>query len=156
MDKRTEFNAALKAAMKEKEQIAVSTVRLILASLKDRDIAARTQGRADGIKEPEILSMLQSMIKQRQESAETYANAGRTDLEEREKAEISVIQRFLPQQLTEEELEKAIDEVISDTGAESIKDMGKVMSEIKARYAGKTDMARAGALVKLKLSWPSG
>ncbi len=152
MDKRTEFNAALKTAMKQRDQITVSTVRLILAALKDRDIAARTQGKADGITEPEILSMLQGMIKQRQESAETYGNAGRLDLAEREKAEIRIIEGFLPRQMDEDELRAAIDSIVADTGAASIKDMGKVMTEVKTRYAGQADMARAGAIVKEKLS----
>lgn len=152
MDKRTEFNSALKTAMKEKEQVAVSTVRLILASLKDRDIAARTQGRADGLNDGEILSMLQGMVKQRQESALTYKNANREDLEQRELAEIGVIERFLPRQLDDAELEKAVEDIIAETSAEGIRDMGKVMTGIKTSYAGHADMARVGAIVKNKLS----
>ena len=151
MDKREEFNAALKDALKNKDQTTLSTVRLITAALKDRDIAARGQGKADGIDEAEILSMLQSMIKQRQESAKTYCDAGREELAEREEAEIEVIQKFLPAQLSDDEVSEAIDKIISETGAADIKDMGKVMGALKAQYAGQIDMGKAGGLVKSKL-----
>ena len=151
MDKREEFNAALKDALKNKDQTVLSTVRLITAALKDRDIAARGQGKADGIDEAEILSMLQSMIKQRQESAKTYCDAGREELAEREEAEIEVIQRFLPAQLSDDEGGAAIDEIIAETGAADIKDMGKVMGALKSKYAGQVDMGKAGGLVKSKL-----
>ena len=151
MDKREEFNAALKDALKNKDQTVLSTVRLITAALKDRDIAARGQGKADGIDEAEILSMLQSMIKQRQESAKTYCDAGREELAEREEAEIEVIQRFLPAQLSDDEVGAAIDEIIAETGAADIKDMGKVMGALKSKYAGQVDMGKAGGLVKSKL-----
>ena len=151
MDKREEFNAALKDALKNKDQTVLSTVRLITAALKDRDIAARGQGKADGIDEAEILSMLQSMIKQRQESAKTYCDAGREELAEREEAEIEVIQRFLPAQLNDDEVGAAIDEIIAETGAADIKDMGKVMGALKSKYAGQVDMGKAGGLVKSKL-----
>ena len=151
MDKREEFNAALKEALKSKDQTAMSTIRLMLAALKDRDIAARGSGKPDGIEEAEILSMLQSMIKQRQESAKTYCDAGREELAEREEAEIEVIQKFLPAQLGEDELAATIQNIISQTGAETIKDMGKVMGVLKSEYAGQVDMGKAGALVKEKL-----
>ncbi len=151
LDKRAQFNAALKEALKSKNQTAMSTIRLILAALKDRDIAARGQGKADGVDEAEILSMLQSMIKQRQESAKIYCDAGREELAEREEAEIEVIQNFLPKQLSQEELEAAIVTIIADTGAASIKDMGKVMGVLKSQYAGQADMGKAGGLVKAKL-----
>ena len=151
MDKRSELNAAMKDAMKNKNQTALSTIRLINAALKDRDIAARGQGKADGVDESEILSMLQSMIKQRQESAKTYCDAGREELAEREEAEIEVIKQFLPQQLSQEEAVQAIEAIIADTGAQSIKDMGKVMGVLKSQYAGQLDMGKAGGLVKEKL-----
>lgn len=151
MDKRAEFNAALKEALKGKNQIAMSTIRLILAALKDRDIAARGQGKAEGIEDGEILSMLQSMIKQRQESARIYCDAGREELAEREESEIEVIQNFLPKQLSEQEVAEAIDKIIEQTGAADIKDMGKVMGVLKTEYAGKIDMGKAGGLVKQKL-----
>lgn len=151
MDKRAEFNAALKDALKGKDQIAMSTIRLILAALKDRDISARGQGKADGVDENEILSMLQSMIKQRQESAKVYCDAGREELAEREEAEIEVIQRFLPKQLSEDELREIVGKIIEDTGASDIKDMGKVMGVLKTQYAGQVDMGKAGGIVKEKL-----
>lgn len=152
MTKREEFSAAMKEALKNKDQIALSTVRLIAAALKDRDIAARGNGNTEGISEPEILSMLQSMIKQRQESSKTYRDAGRADLADREDAEIVIINGFLPQQLSEADVGKAIDSVITSIGAKDIKDMGKVMNELKAKYAGQMDMAKAGGVVKQKLS----
>ena len=138
----------MKEAMKNKNQTALSTIRLINAALKDRDITARGNGKADGIEESEILSMLQSMIKQRQESAKTYCDAGREELAEREEAEIEVIKQFLPQQLSEDEVKAAIQTIIADTGAESIKDMGKVMGVLKSQYAGQVDKGKAGGLVK--------
>lgn len=152
MDIREEFSAALKEALKSKDQIASSTIRLILAALKDRDIAARGQGNADGITETEILSMLQTMVKQRQESAKIYCDAGREELAEREESEIEVVQRFLPKQMSEEDTVIAIDKIIRETEATGIKDMGKVMGILKTEYAGQLDMGKAGGLVKSKLS----
>jgi uncharacterized protein YqeY len=151
MDKRAEFNDALKEAMREKNQMKVSTIRLILAALKDRDIAMRSKGSAEGVSDSEILSMLQSMIKQRQESAKIYCDAGREELAEREEEEIAVITAFLPKQLDEAEVESIIAGVIADTGADSIKDMGKIMGVLKGKYAGQIDMGKAGGLVKAKL-----
>lgn len=151
-DKRAEFNAALKEAMKKKDQVTLSTVRLILAALKDRDIAARTQGKADAISDAEIMNMLQGMLKQRRESAATYKDAGRTDLAAREEAEMTVIEGFMPRQLDKAELADVIERLISETGAADVKDMGKVMGALKNAYAGRADMARAGALAREKLS----
>lgn len=152
MDKRTEFNMALKEALKSKEKVATSTIRLILAALKDRDITARGKGLADGVDDAEILSMLQSMIKQRQESSQTYSDAGRDDLAEREQAEIDVIRGFLPKQLSEGEVEDIVGALIGELGASGIKDMGKVMGVLKTRYAGQVDMGKAGGVVKKKLA----
>lgn len=152
MSIRDEFTTALKQAMQNKNQVAMSTIRLITAAMKDRDIAARGNGNAEGISDAEILSMIQSMIKQRQESSKTYADADRPELAEREEAEIKVIERFLPQQMSEEETSAAIDTIIKETGAASIKDMGKVMNELKTKYAGQLDMAKAGGAVKVKLA----
>jgi hypothetical protein len=152
MSKREELTTALKESLKSKDQTAMSTIRLINAAIKDRDIAARANGNQDGIADTEILSMMQSMIKQRQESSKTYADNGRDDLAERELDEIKVIERFLPQQMSEEETSAAIEAIIADTGASSIKDMGKVMGELKSRYAGQLDMAKAGGAVKAKLA----
>jgi hypothetical protein len=152
MTKREEFSAALKEAMKNKDQVTLSTVRLIQAALKDKDINARGTGNPDGITEPEILSMLQSMVKQRIESAKTYRDAGRPELAEREEAEIKIIESFLPKQMGDDEAAAAIEDVIKDIGAADIKDMGKVMNELKARYAGQMDFGKAGGTVKQKLS----
>lgn len=152
MSKREEINSALKTAMKEKDQITLSTTRLINAALKDRDINARGSGNAEGISDSEILSMLQSMIKQRLESAKTYADAGRPELAEREEAEIKVIESFLPKQMSDEDVAAAIDKIISESGAADIKAMGKVMAELKTQYAGQMDMGKAGGLVKQKLA----
>ena len=152
MSKREEFTTALKEAMQNKDQVSISTIRLIMAAMKDRDIAARSNDNAEGITDAEILSMMQSMIKQRQESSTTYAEAGRDDLAERELDEIAVLQKFLPAQMGDDEVSATIDKIISDTGASSIKDMGKVMGVLKSDYAGQIDMAKAGGLVKSKLA----
>lgn len=152
MSKRAEFTTALKEAMQSKDQVAMSTIRLITAAMKDRDIAARSSGNEEGIPDSEILSMMQSMIKQRQESSKTYRDNDRPELAEREEEEIKVIERFLPAQMSEADTSAAIEEIIADVGAESIKDMGKVMNELKTKFAGQLDMAKAGGLVKAKLS----
>lgn len=152
MSIREEFTTALKEALKNKDQVAMSTIRLITAAMKDRDIAARGSGNEECIADAEILSMMQSMIKQRQESSKTYTEAGRPELAERELAEIKVIEKFLPQQMSEEETGLAIDKIITETGAASIKDMGKVMNQLKTKYAGQLDMAKAGGAVKAKLA----
>ena len=152
MSKREEFSAALKEALKAKDQVAMSTIRLILAALKEKDIAARQTGNAEGVEDPEILSLLQSMIKQRKESSKTYTDAGRPELAEREDAEIKVIESFLPQQMGESEVSSAIEGIIQEIGASDIKDMGKVMAELKTRFAGQMDMGKASGLVKEKLA----
>ena len=152
MSIRNEFTTALKESLKNKDQVSMSTIRLMTAAMKDRDIAARGNGNMDGISDAEILSMLQSMIKQRQESSKTYREADRPELAEREEEEIKVIERFLPQQMSEAETSEAIDTIITETDSTNIKDMGKVMNELKSRYAGQLDMAKAGGLVKAKLA----
>ena len=152
MDKRTEFNSALKEALKSKDVVATATIRLILAALKDRDIASRTEGHAEGISENDILSMLQSMIKQRLESSETYRKAGRDDLADREEQEIVVIQRFLPRQLGDNEVREAVDKLIAELNVTDIRDMGKVMGVLKTRYAGQLDMSKASGVVKERLA----
>lgn len=151
MSKRTEINNAMKEALKTKDQVALSTIRLITSAMKDKDIAARPAGNADGIGDAEILSMLQSMVKQRKESAKIYVDAGRTDLSEKEEQEIAVIEKFLPQQLGDDEVAKIVAAVIAETGAAGVKDMGKVMGVLKSKYAGQIDMAKAGGVVKEKL-----
>lgn len=145
---RSRLNDALKDAMKLKDTLAVSTLRLILAALKDRDIAARGKGNNDGITEDEVLEMLQKMVRQRRDSIEMYTKGGRDELAEREANEIVVIERFLPQSLGEAEMRAAIDAVIAELNAASIKDMGRVMAELKQRFAGQMDFGKASAIVK--------
>ena len=149
---RPRLSDALKDALKSKDQIGLSTVRLILAALKDRDIAARGKGNKEGISDEDILGLLQGMIKQRQESIVLYEKGGRCELAEQERGEIAVIERFLPKQMGEDEVAKAVREAISETGAQSLKDMGKAMAALKGRYAGQMDFAKASALVKQTLA----
>lgn len=145
---RTELNDSLKTAMRAKETVAVATIRLILAALKDRDIAARTKGNPDGLTDDEILQLLSSMIKQRRESIALYEQGGRVDLVEQEQGEIGVIERFLPKQLNEAEIKGAVDALILELGAGSIKDMGRVMQELRGRYAGQMDFGKASGMVR--------
>ena len=142
---------AMKQALKDKEQVALATIRLITAALKDRDIAARSQDRHDGISDDEILAMLQTMIKQRQESARMYDEGGRPDLVKTEQAEIAIIQQFLPEPLSQAEVESAIEAAMASTGAASVRDMGKVMAHLKAEYAGQIDFSSVSQLVKSRL-----
>ncbi|GAA6200545.1 GatB/YqeY domain-containing protein [Aquicoccus sp. SU-CL01552] len=149
---RTRVNTALKQAMKEKAVARLSTLRLINAAIKDRDIAARGSGEDDGgVSDAEVLAILGKMTKQRQESARAYEEGGRLDLAERERQEIAVIEEFLPRQLSDDEVEKAVREAVSETGASSIRDMGKVMATLKARYTGQMDFGKAGPQVKDQL-----
>jgi uncharacterized protein len=145
---RERFNDTLKQAMRDKDTLVVSTVRLILARLKERDIEARPKGNADGIGEPEIQQMMQGMIKQRRESIELYERGGRPELAEKERGEIAIIERFLPKALGDAEAEAAIKETIAATGAASVKDMGKVMAALKEKYAGQLDPSKASQMVK--------
>jgi uncharacterized protein YqeY len=149
---RDKINSALKQAMKEKAADRLSTLRLINAAIKDRDIALRGEGKDEGVADSEILAILGKMVKQRQESARTYEEGGRLDLAERELSEISVIEEFLPRQLSEAEATKAVEEAIAEIGASSIRDMGKVMGALKAKYTGQMDFGAVGPMVKDKLS----
>lgn len=149
---RTRFQDQLKQAIHAKDEIAVSTLRLIIAAMKDRDIAVRSKGNWDGIGEDDILSMLQSMIKQRQESIKMYEQGKREDLAAREASEIRVIETFLPTQLTADEINAAIDSAISTVSATGIKDMGKVIAEMKSKYTGQVDFSKVSALVKERLT----
>lgn len=145
---RERFNEALKGAMKAKDTATVSTVRMILAGLKDRDIAARGKGNAEGISDTEIQQMLQSMVKQRREAMVLYEQGGRQELVEKERGEIAIIEGFLPQQLDAAASEQAIRETIASVGAASVKDMGRVMTALRERYAGQMDFGLASATVK--------
>lgn len=148
---RPQLNDRLKTAMLAKDARVVSTVRLILAALKDRDIAARSRGVMDGITDDEILSMLQSMIKQRRESISLYEQGGRLELAQQEQDEIVIIETFLPKQMTEAEVTEAVRAVIAEVGAAGIKDMGRVMAALKERFAGTMDFTKASALTKREL-----
>jgi len=148
---RTELSDALKEAMRAKETLAVSTLRLILAALKDRDIAARGKGNTDGIGDADILDLLQKMVRQRRDSIELFEKGERQDLADREAAEIVVIQRFLPKQMDEAEIGAAVQAVIEELAAATIKDMGRVMAALKERHAGGMDFGKASVLVKKHL-----
>ncbi|MBE1236388.1 GatB/YqeY domain-containing protein [Phaeovibrio sulfidiphilus] len=143
---------AMNDAMRQKSQCALSTIRLILAAVKDRDIQARTDGRPDGITDEEILSLLQSMVKQRRDSITLYEQGGRLELAEQEQNEIRVIERFLPAQMSPAEVEAGISAVIDEIGATGLKDMGRVMASLKERFAGRMDFGKASGLVKARLS----
>ena len=148
---RDKLNEAMKDAMRARDTAALGTSRMILAKLKEVDIAARTEANREGVADDRILSMLQGMIKQRNESVALYEKGNRADLAEKEKAEIAVIERFLPQQMDDAAVEAAIREAIAATGAASIKDMGKVVGQLKAKYAGQIDFSKASAAVKKAL-----
>jgi len=149
---REKLTEAMKDAMRAKDQASLGTIRLIIAKLKDVDIAARTEASREGVADDKILSMMQGMIKQRNESIALYEKGGRADLAEKEKAEIAVIERFLPQQMDEAAVEAAVREAIAAAGATSVKDMGGVMAALKSKYAGQMDFAKASAAVKKTLS----
>ncbi len=155
MGLRERFNEALKEAMKAREARRVSTLRLVLAALKERDIANRSEESRAGIGDDEILSLLAKMIKQREESADIYEKGGRPELAAAEREEIVIIRAFMPTQMSEEEAKTAVQGVIAELGAASMKDMGKTMAALKERYAGRMDFARAGATVKALLSGAS-
>jgi len=143
---------ALKEAMRARDMTTVGAVRLILAKLKEVDIAARTEASREGVADDRILSMLQGMIKQRNESVVLYEKGNRPELAEKEKAEIAVIERFLPKQMDEAAVAAAVAEAVASTGAKSVKDMGGVMAVLKTKYAGQMDFAKASAAVKKALS----
>ena len=145
---RQRFTDTLKQAMREKDALALSTVRLILARLKERDIEVRPKGNSEGIAEPEIQQMLQGMVKQRRESIELYEKGKRPDLAEKERGEIAIIERFLPQQMSEADMEAAIRATIAAIGASGIKDMGRTMAALREHYAGQLDAAKASQAVK--------
>jgi uncharacterized protein YqeY len=145
---RQAFRDRLKEAMKARDSRTVSTVRLILASLKDRDVAEHGQGNPAGLSESEIQRMLQAMIKQRRESIALYRQGNRPNLAQQESEEIVVIESFLPRQLDEGEIEAAAKAVIDETGAATVKDLGKVMAALRERHTGVIDLGRAGAIVR--------
>ena len=149
---REAFTERLKTAMRAKDSRTLSTVRLILAALKDRDIAARGSGNQEGIPESEIQRLLQGMVKQRRESIALYRQGNRPELAQQEEEEIAVIESFLPKQMGDGEIAAAVKAAIAETGAAGIKDMGKVMGVLRERHAGVIDMGRAGFIVKQQLA----
>lgn len=152
MDLRTRITTALKQAMKDKAADRLSTLRLVNAAIKDKDIDARATGNDEGVGNADVLAILGKMAKQRLESARAYEEGGRLDLAERERAEIVVIEEFLPRQLDEEEAAAAVDAAVAEVGASSIRDMGKVMGVLKAKYTGQMDFGRVGPILKDRLS----
>jgi len=151
MSLRQRLNDELKQAMKAADKLKVSTLRLVNAAIKERDIESRTAGPDSGVGDAQILEVLNKMIKQRRDSLAAYEQAGRQDLAEQERGEIAIIRSFMPEALSEAETEAAIAAAIAATGAASIKDMGKVMAHLKERFAGRMDFGRVGPAVKAKL-----
>jgi len=151
MDLRTRINDALKEAMRAKAADRLSVLRLMSSAIKDRDIAARGEGQPSPVGDDGVIAVLAKMVKQRQESARAYDEAGREDLSGKERAEIQVVEEFLPQQLSPAEVDQAIVAAVAETGASSIKDMGRVMAALRSRYAGQMDFGAVGPLVKARL-----
>ncbi len=151
MGLREQFTERLKTAMKAGDAIGTSTMRMILARLKDVDIAARPKG-IDKVPDEEVLAALRGMLKQRRESADLYRQGGRPDLVAKEEAEIAVIESFLPQQMDDAAMQRAVADSITETGAAGIKDMGKVMAALRARHGATLDMAKVGPIVRAKLA----
>ena len=149
---RDRLKDVLTVSLKAGEKRRVATVRLILAAIKDRDIAVRSDGQADGVSDEEILAILQKMVKQRRESTVMYQEGGRLELAAQEEEEITIIEEFLPQQMGQEEMAVAVGEVVAESGATSLKDMGGVMGLLKERYGGRMDFAKAAGHVKIRLS----
>jgi len=152
MTLREKINEQFNTALKSKDKISVSTFRLILAAIKERDIANRSGGKKEEIKDPEIIKVLRKMRKQRQESAALYKKGGRPELFEVEEAEIRIIDTFLPKQLSEEETKKICKEIIETVGASSIKDIGKIMEQLKQKYYDSVDFSKVNTIVKDLLS----
>lgn len=150
-DTRSRINSALKEAMKSKDTARLSTLRLINAAIKDREIALRGGGEEVEVGDDDVIAILGKMVKQRHESARAYEEGGRLELAEKERAEIGVIEAFLPKQLSEAEAEAAVDAAIKEAGAESIRDMGRVMGVLKSKYTGQMDFGRVGPMVKDRL-----
>ena len=152
MSLREKINEQFKVALKNKNKTLVSTLRLVLAAIKERDIANRTEGKKEAVNDTEIIKVLRKMKKQRQDSADLYKKGGRQELLEVEEAEIKIIDTFLPKQLNEEETKKICKEIIESVGASSIKDMGKIMGSLKQKYSDSIDFSKANIIVKGLLS----
>ena len=152
MTLRKKINEQFNAALKSKNKTFISTFRLILAAIKERDIANRTGGKKEEIKDPEIMKVLRKMKKQRQESVDLYKKGGRQELLEAEEAEIKIIDTFLPKQLSEEETKKICKEIVESLGASSLKDMGKIMGQLKQKYSDSIDFSKVNIIIKGLLS----
>ena len=148
---RDQISAATKTAMRAKDGVRLSTLRLMSAAIKDRDIAARAADRCGGIDDSEILGILTKMVKQREEAAKTYDDNGRPELAEREREEIDVVRTFMPVPLNDAEIEAVVAKIVESSGATCLKDMGKIMGQLKGAHAGRIDMGKAGAIVKRHL-----
>ena len=151
MDMRTRLSDALKTAMKNKEAERLSTLRLINAAIKDRDIALRGEGRVDGVDDGEVLAILAKMVKQREESARAFEEGNRLELAEQERQEIEIIRDFLPKQLGEDDTRQACAQVITEVGADGLRDMGKCMAALKEKFPGQMDFSKASGMVKTML-----
>jgi len=151
MGLRARITEGMKTAMREKDSARLGTLRLISAAIKDKDIEARGSGKADGVSDADVLAILGKMVKQRQESARAYEEGGRLELAEQEREEIAIIEDYLPRQLSEAEVEAAVAEAITETGADSIRDMGRVMGALKSKYTGQMDFGAVGPMVKARL-----
>jgi hypothetical protein len=152
MSLRARISEDLKTAMRAKDTLRLSTLRLITAAIKDRDIALRGEGNDREMTDEEITAVMSKMVRQRQESARAYEEGGRLELVEQELAEIAVIEGYLPRQLTPAEVQAAIDAAVAELGAASIRDMGRVMNALKAQYTGQMDFGAVGPMVKARLS----
>ena len=150
MSLRIKIEENYKNAIKDKNNNEINTLRLIKSAIKDKDIESRTKNKEEGITEAEIMSLLQNLIKQRKDSIESFKKASRDDLIAIEQSEINIISKFLPKQKNQEETEMLIDKIISEKNYESIKDMGKLMGDLKTNYSGSIDMALAGKIAKTK------
>jgi uncharacterized protein YqeY len=148
MGLREQFNEQMKEAMKAKDQRRLSTLRMVNAALKDKDIANRTETSREGISDDEILGLLGKMIKQREESAEAFDKGGRPEMAKSEREEVDIIRSFMPKQMSPDEQRAAIKKAIADVGAASMKDMGKIMTALKERHAGQMDFGKARGIVK--------
>ncbi len=147
-----QINDDLKTAMKARnDKLRVATLRLISAAIKDRDIAARAEDRCCGLSDEEVTAVLSKMVKQREDSAKTYEDAGRIELAEQERQEQAIVAEYLPRQLDDAEIDSAVEAVIADVDADGLKDMGRCMGELKSRYAGKMDFSKANRAVRAKL-----
>lgn len=151
MSLRDRLTADLKEAMRNKDQVRLATLRLIQAAVKDRDIAARAEDRCEGCDQGEIMALLQKLVKQREESADTYEQAGRLDLAERERHEADIVREYLPEPMCEKQIADAAREVVVELDAQGLKDMGKCMGALKERYTGRMDFSQAGKEVKTLL-----